>query len=267
MSSIFDINLISIIVLSILAVIVLKLNLNKFYRIGLLIISTGYIGFYLKECICPIGAFQYLAIGYKNIFSKDNLNFILLFTVPIIFTILFGRIYCGTVCPMGAFQELLFKIGKKLKLNKGDTSLGRFEPLLYFKYFFMIGIIVFSIGTGIAVFCSFDPFFALFNLNGSKLAFTLLGIVTILSLFKSRLWCRIVCPYGALLGIAALITTHVSKKVNFRFGAPIIDDSCKNCKMCNNKCVMGAIDNKIIDTSECISCGLCKKVCKFNSIK
>lgn len=267
MSSIFDINLISIIILSLLAIIGIKLNLNKHYRTGLLIFSLIFIGFYLKECICPIGAFQYLAIDFKNVLSFDNLNFLLLFTVPIVFTIFFGRIYCSYVCPMGAYQEFLFRLGTKLKINKGTVSLGKLKFLLYFKYFFMISIIVFSVITGVAVFCNFDPFFALFNLNGSKLAFTLLGILSFLSLLKSRIWCRVVCPYGALLSLVSFGTSFLSKKLNIKIGTPHIAKTCKSCKLCKNNCTVGAIENDTIDSSECISCGMCKNVCKFNSIK
>lgn len=267
MKDIFDINLISIIVLSLLSIVAIKYKISKYYRVGLLITSLVYIGFYLKECICPIGAFQYLAIDFRNIFSKDNLNFLLLFIVPIIFTIFFGRIYCSTVCPMGAYQELLFKLGKKLKINNGNSSLGKFKILVYFKYFFMVTIIVFSVITGVAVFCGFDPFFSLFNFSGTTLSFILLGLVTIVSLFKPRLWCRIICPYGALLGITSLMTNVFSKKTKVKLGAPVIGHNCKNCKLCNKSCIVGAIENKSIDSSECISCGNCKKVCKFDSIK
>lgn len=266
MLEIFDINLISIIILLALSIITIKLNLNSKYRIGLLIVSLLYVGFYLKECICPIGAFQYLAIDYKNIFTKDNLNFLLLFSLPIFVTIIWGRVYCGSVCPMGAYQELLFKLGTKLKINKGKTSLGKFKFLTYFKYFFMVGIITFSIISGVAVFCGLDPFYALFNFQGTTLSYTLLALVTIVSLFHSRLWCRIVCPYGALLGIFSRMSSALNK-LNLNFGNPKILSNCTNCKACHKPCITGAIENKKIDSLECISCGMCKKICKFNSIK
>jgi len=267
MAEIFDINLISLIIMLILAIIVFKFNLSNRYRIGLLTISLIYVGFYLKECICPIGAFQYLAMGYKDIFNKDNINFLLLFGLPIIVTIFWGRVYCGAVCPMGAYQELLFKIGTKLKINKGNTSLGKFKVLTYFKYFFMVGIITFSIISGVAVFCGIDPFYVLFNFDGKPLAIGLLILVTIISLFKSRIWCRVVCPYGALLGIFGGISEFWGEKFKFGIGNPKIDKTCVNCKICNKNCITGAIENKKIDSLECISCGVCKKSCKFNSVK
>lgn len=266
MLEIFDINLISIIILLILSIVAIKLNLNTKYRFGLLIISLFYIGFYLKECICPIGAFQYLAIDYRNLFTKDNINFLLLFFIPIFVTLIWGRVYCGSVCPMGAYQELLFKLGTKLKFNKGKSSLGKFKYLTYFKYFFMVGIITFSIISGVAVFCGLDPFYALFNFQGTILSYSLLAIVTIASLLQSRLWCRIVCPYGALLGIFSKIGSTLNKS-DLSLGNPKILKSCIGCNACHKNCITDAIEDKKIDSLECISCGVCKKTCKFNSIK
>ncbi len=77
-----------------------------------LLLGAGlvYLGFYSKCFLCPVGAFTAIVqLASGKITSYLLLGLLLL---PVIFTILFGRIYCGSVCPMGAAQDFLTLLGK-----------------------------------------------------------------------------------------------------------------------------------------------------------
>lgn len=246
------------------SLLIYKLNAPRIYRIVTLIVSLVFLGFYLKGYLCPIGAFQNIAILKKDIFLTENLTTLLLFIIPSAFIIFGGRIFCGSVCPMGSLQELLFNLGTKLKLNRGGSGKSIPDFMHYFKYFFMTGIITFTLILGIPVFCGIDPFQTLFSFSGTVVSIVLLVMVTLVSLFISRFWCRVVCPYGAFLALLS----EILRLLKIKTGSPKIDaDSCKSCSLCSNNCPVHAIHSNVIDSAECISCGKCKTVCHFKSCK
>ena len=79
-------------------------------RAGLLlltIVSLAWLGFWRAGCVCPIGAIQNVT---QAVFDKDYLAggaVIVVFTLPLVFTLFFGRSFCAAVCPLGAVQELV----------------------------------------------------------------------------------------------------------------------------------------------------------------
>lgn len=85
------------------AVVVLKLRLPDFIRLGLLLTSLIYMGFYTGGCICPIGAFQNLPVRLAGVLNGQYTYWLMLTLLPVAFVPFAGIIYCGSVlCPMGA---------------------------------------------------------------------------------------------------------------------------------------------------------------------
>lgn len=74
------------------------------------------------------------------------------------------------------------------------------------------------------------------------------------ALYVPRLWCRCLCPLGAIYAMtakAALMSRTVSE--------------CKNCKTCKSNCRMGAIrDDSSYSRGECILCMDCIYDCPTN---
>jgi len=236
----------------------LKRSLRDKIRLFLLVLSLGILGFYFGGCICPIGALQNLPLKLAGVATGQYLIWLLLMLLPILFIFIAGRIFCSSVCPLGAVQELTFRLGKKIGLNRGKPGLSSFKGLRYIKYDVLVWLVVFTAITGYTLFCSYDPFLALFTLSGSLISILLLVIVLIGSLFVSRPWCRIICPYGALLGI---INRMSGREEEMRC------DSCNGCKLCTRECPVDAISivkdkngNQIpeIDYLECINCKKCQ---------
>jgi len=78
------------------------LSLKRRSRTGiflLMIFSLGYFGFYREGCVCPIGAIQNVTAALFD--SSYTLPYVVLafFLLPLIFTLLFGRSFCGAVDP------------------------------------------------------------------------------------------------------------------------------------------------------------------------
>jgi len=78
------------------------------------------------------------------------------------------------------------------------------------------------------------------------------AVILVSSVYKRRLWCRYLCPLGALLAIPAGFSL-LKRKVN------ICRDNCGNCK---NICRMNAIkEDNSYHPEECIVCLDCVKKC------
>ena len=76
--------------------------------------------------------------------------------------------------------------------------------LRYFRYVVLIMVLYQTALSAKLLFQSVDPYYALFNFFTNEVAisaYIVLGIMTILSLFVERPWCKYFCPYGAFLGI------------------------------------------------------------------
>ncbi len=84
--------------------------------------------------------------------------------------------------------------------------------------------------------------------------------VLAISYIERRLWCRHLCPLGALLGLVGRVAL---------FGRVVDQEKCTSCGACVKACPMDAIrdDGRSTDMSRC-ECGLeCKDVCPQGAIR
>jgi polyferredoxin len=95
---------------------------------------------------------------------------------------------------------------------------------------------------------------------GSFLTLGLLLLATGLNYVRPRLWCRYLCPLGALLGIAA----H-RPFVRLRLDP----DACRSCHLCAQVCPSGAGPEAYgrWKASECFSCRSCQQLCSSRAIR
>ena len=71
-------------------------------RKGMLFLSLAGLvlfGFVLKSCPCPVGMFQNIAEGVAN-GTYVPLGILLLFTLPLVCALFYGRVFCGGACPL-----------------------------------------------------------------------------------------------------------------------------------------------------------------------
>ena len=214
------------------------LALKKRTRKGiwlLCVASLVYFGFYRQGCVCPIGAIQSVAEAIFSPTAAISLAVIVFFVLPLTFTLFFGRTFCASVCPLGAMQELV--LIRPLRLPAWLCHALGLLPVVY------LALAVLFAATGSAyIICRYDPFVALFRLNGPAGMLILGGSFLVISLFVGRPYCRFLCPYGLLLGWAS--------KLSWR-RITITPDECIQCRLCENSCPYGAISapnaNKLPD--------------------
>ena len=215
---------------------------------------------------CPIGSLQ-------GSFSADKSTIYYVGGILLLYSLFLGRMICGWLCPFGLIQELLYKI-KTPKLRKSPVT----RILSYLKYIILV-FFVFIVpityafrDTPLPAFCKYIcPAGTLeggigllankvnasyFSMLGPLFTWKFLLMISILvgSVFIFRLFCRFICPLGALYGLF--------NRISF-FGVKVEQPKCTNCNLCVSHC---KLDVNHVGDQECISCGECMKVCPTNAI-
>lgn len=216
---------------------------------------------------CPLGSLQ-------GSFSADRSTLYYMCGILALYCILFGRMICGWLCPFGFIQELLYHI-KTPKLKKSPVT----RILSYLKYvilvfFVLIVPITYAIrDTPLPAFCKYicpagtlEGGLGLLSNKVNESYFSMLGplftwkfllLVSIVvgSVFAFRLFCRFICPLGALYGLFNRVSI---------FGVKVDKGNCVDCNRCINHC---KLDIHHVGDQECISCGECIDVCPTNAIQ
>ncbi len=216
---------------------------------------------------CPLGSLQ-------GSFSADHSTLYYVGGILLLYCILFGRMICGWLCPFGLIQELLHKI-KTPKLKKSPVT----RVLSYLKYVilvvfvFVIPIIYAFKDTPLPAFCKYicpagtiEGGLGLLANKVNSSYFSMLGplftwkfmlmiSVVVGSVFIFRLFCRFLCPLGALYGLFNKISI---------FGVKVDKINCTNCGLCVNHC---KLDVHHVGDQECIACGECMDICPTKAIQ
>ena len=215
---------------------------------------------------CPLGAFQG---GLGSIRFRLPLYIVGLL---LLFGVLLGRAICGFLCPFGLIQELLNKIPTP-KLAKSTItrwlSLTKYVVLLIFVVYLPLHFLM-TTGVGVPAFCKYlcpmgtlqagiPLVLAHENLRaitGALFQWRLiwLGAILLASIFIYRVFCRFLCPLGAIYSFFNKIAL---------FGIKVDMNHCTSCNACVKSCKM---DVHKINDRECIRCGECRPTCRFGAI-
>ena len=96
------------------AVLTLALSLSSYFVLrrrsrravfALMVCCLVYFGFWKKGCICPVGSTQNILLSLSDPSYVVPLSVLLLFLLPLVFALFFGRVFCASVCPLGAIQD------------------------------------------------------------------------------------------------------------------------------------------------------------------
>ena len=178
-------------------------------------------------------------------------------------SLLLRKAFCSWLCPVGTVSEYLWKLGRKI--FKRNFALPRWAdlPLRSLKYL-LLGFFAWAVLNMSAA--DIDAFqrspyglivdvrmLNFFRFLGTTAA-VVIGILVLLSIFVQNFWCRYLCPYGALLGMASLASPAKIK----RYAEPCID-----CGKCAKACPSSlAVDQLItIRSAECTGCLECVAIC------
>lgn len=204
------------------------LALKKRSRQGLIwmsVFSLAYFGFYREGCICAVGSVQNVSLALFNTGYSIPVTALLFFTIPLLFSLAFGRVFCAGVCPLGAIQELTGI--KPLKLSKPVEMTLALVPFIYLAI-----AILFASTNSQFIICRYDPFVGIFRLD-APYTMVIFGVLLLLAgVFVNRPYCRFLCPYGVLLNI---FSRFAGKHLT------ITPAHCTNCRLCEEACPYNAI--------------------------
>jgi cytochrome c oxidase accessory protein FixG len=236
------------------------------------------------------------------LFDFPNRNFIL-FSVPfgphdfhlfalaiialavfiILFTVIFGRVFCGWACPQTVFMEMVFRkieyfiegdFKDQMKLNQAPwTSNKLFKKTTKHVIFFLIAFFISNIFLSYII--GIDELKKIVTAPPSK---HLAGFISMLVFSGVFYWvfsyfreqaCTLVCPYGRLQGVLLDQDSIVIAYDNVR-GEPrgklkkneMRDNQgdCIDCNLCVDVCPTG-IDIRNGIQLECVNCTACIDAC------
>lgn len=200
--------------------------------------------------------------GLQVIISALAADRILLLSVviPIVFALVFGRVFCGWICPQNTISEIFDSLAARMMpkrlLNPSPSAKIRYmimglllivTPLLGFPVANLIsapGIISVQAGNYIYV-----------GSVGMELG--LLGVIVLSEIFLvRRLWCNYVCPQGTFLGLFRIGKTM---KVVYKEDEEHV---CGQCFECAKACQFGLnpMGGEIYPL--CHNCGDCITACE-----
>ena len=212
----------------------------------------------------------------------------------VVFTLVFGRIYCSVICPLGVMQDVISRLHGIRKKNRFTYSKEkrwlRYGMLVVFVASALAGVNavvsllapyssygriasslmkpVYEAGNNVLAtiaehldsyaFYSVDVWMK--SLPTLIIASVTLVVIAVLAWRGGRTYCNTVCPVGTILSFLA----------RFSWLKVRIDGSkCVNCGLCTKNCKASAIDfkNHKIDYSRCVVCGDCIDKCNKGAIR
>lgn len=215
------------------------------------------------------------------------LAFLTMVVFIILFSVIFGRVWCGWACPQTVFMEMVFRrieywiegdANRQRKLNAGPWNAERIRKKgikwsIFALFSFLIGNLALTYIVGVDEWKDMvmaGPA-ARPGLFTTTMAFSAIFFF-VFAYFREQA-CIVVCPYGRLQGVLLTKESMLvaydylrgeprgrrKKKQNENEAAKPLGD-CVDCKLCVQVCPTG-IDIRNGTQMECVNCTACIDAC------
>jgi cytochrome c oxidase accessory protein FixG len=211
------------------------------------------------------------------------LGLITFFVFIILFTVVFGRVWCGWACPQTLFMEMVFRrieyliegdANQQRKLNKMPWNAEKiWKRLLKHSIFGFIAILIGH--TAMAYLIGIEKVQEIISQSPAENMAGFTGLVAFSVVFYGvfaylrEQACIAICPYGRLQGVL-LVKDSMAVMYDWIRGEPrgkmkkntvqADKGDCIDCKLCVHVCPTG-IDIRNGTQLECVNCTACIDVC------
>jgi polyferredoxin len=212
-----------------------------------LVASVGYLGFVKSSLVSVSDIFRMTDLSLPPF--QYSLTWYLFSGFVVVSTVLWGRLYCGRICAYGALTQLMDAIvPSKLRVEIPVTIE---RKAAWIKYGLLAMVVAYYLVTkDLASPVQYAEPFWMFTLFGTTPMWIGLGVLLTATLFVRNLYCRFLCPVGAMLGIISNLTVFKIKRWS----------ECNTCKICEKTCEWGAIRGPEIVKTECVRCDDCERL-------
>lgn len=220
----------------------------------------------------PAGAEGWLPIAglmnTKYFFSTGRVPAIhpaamFLFMAFVAMSLLLKKAFCSWLCPVGTLSERLWRVGRRVFGRTFRIARWADIPLRGLKYL-LLGFFLFIIGAmsaGALEDFMFTPYGIVADVKMMNFfreitvtALIVIIVLAFLSMLVQNFWCRYLCPYGALMGLASLLSPMKIRRDT---------EACIDCAKCAHACPSGLQVDKLVQirSAECTACMECIAVC------
>lgn len=215
------------------------------------------------DALCPFGAVETLItwVTTGTLIAKVHPSNLILGLAVVIATLLVGNAFCGWICPLGTVQDGLWALARKLRLPQWRPA-ARTDRMLRYGRFVVLAIVMgASYVTGRLWFADYDPYFTIFSLHwlfqwsdALIVGVVITAVVLLASMFVERLWCRYLCPLGAVFSVLGRFSLFKIRRDA---------DTCTDCTLCDRPCPVGITVSKAdpVVNADCIGCLDCLTTC------
>jgi polyferredoxin len=192
---------------------------------------------------------------------------VVIFLTVLVLALFLRRSFCSWVCPVAVVSECSWKAGFKLLRRNPRPPRWLDLPLRGVKYLLM-AFLVYSVAVAMSP-AALEAFIQSdyhkladvrlldFFRHLSPLALGVLVTLLLLSFPLKSPFCRYLCPYGALLGLVAMLSpVRVTRSA----------ERCVSCGVCSQVCpaYIDVMHTTSVTSPECIGCWRCVSHCRFN---
>lgn len=217
-------------------------------------------------------------IFWPQDFHLILLTFITSLVFIVLFTVIYGRLFCGWICPQTIFMEFIFRrieylvegdVAQQKKLDEAPWNFNKLwrKSLKHFVFYlisFITANIFLSYIIGMDQLLEFAAQGLTLHLSGFIGLLIFSGVFYFVFAFFREQVCAIACPYGRLQGVLidkkTIVVGYDHKRGEPRGPLNKVDGDCIDCNNCVVVCPAG-IDIRNGIQLECVNCTACIDAC------
>lgn len=218
------------------------------------------------------GAFNGIKYLFTQIGLVENIeftSFVVLLVAALVFTIVFGRFFCGYACAFGSLGDWLFSIfdfiRSKTSIPRVRFPQGLVRGLSLVKYAILAAICiacvlgVWGAVSGWSPWVAFAGFLSWSFGEVGIVSYVLFGLVVVGMIVRERFFCQFLCPMGAVFSLMPVL--GFSEFTRQR------EHCARKCGRCREGCPVSIWpDSDELVHGECVSCGRCADVCPMGNV-